>query len=257
LIFRQATLADLPQMMSLWHLCFPEDDEAFVCRFFAETPIEQGLVACKGEVLSMLFLLPAELVVDGNRYPVRYLYAGCTHPDFRHGGVFAALLRYALRFVQEAGECGIYLCPADYELASYYEKQGYRGGIGGWLGNGMYDAALMHTVSVEEYRAARDRFLPTDLPYFRLGEQAERFFCDELRRDGWQLLSSDSGCCVLSEDGSFAYDCLGALPAVSCYGAVPTATKQNTAWWISTEQGKAIDTALLNGEAYTAFLGDF
>ena len=254
-IFRQANDADIPQIEQLWKTCFPEDDLGYIHRFFDKIPVSTGLVACKGEILSMLFLLPAEVVADGKIYPVRYLYAGCTHPAHRKGGLFGELLRYARSFVAMLGEQGIYLHPASESLVTYYERHGYRPGIGGWLRHGTERSKQAVTIDTDAYWAAREHLLPTNQAYWRLLQPADCFFLDEMLSDGWQAVADTTGCCLISPDGRFAYDCLGDFSAAVCFGAAGDEW-QNTAWWIPAEEGNALCTVMVDNNAYTAFLGD-
>ena len=61
----------------------------------------------------MLFLLPGNAVFRGRSYSVRYLYAGCTHPEFRGHGYYRQLMVAAAQKVEEMGEHAIFLHPAD------------------------------------------------------------------------------------------------------------------------------------------------
>lgn len=88
---RLAQETDVPQLKTLWLRCFPEDTRQDVDAFFQTVwPLADCLIALSPEAperpASMAFLLPAEVCFSGQRLPVRYLYAGCTAPEFRGRG---------------------------------------------------------------------------------------------------------------------------------------------------------------------------
>ena len=259
--FRLATAADIPEMKALWKLCFPEDEEGFIQRFFEKTPATTGLLACKGEILSMLFLLPAQVVTGGQSIPVRYLYAGCTHPAHRGQGIYPALMEYAAQHAATMGAEAIYLCPASASLAVYYHRLGYRDGIGCWerRAETVDTSACRTEVTVTAYFEARRHFLPENRLVWQLEEPFERFFLEEMVRDGWSPVIGDSGCGVLSADGRVGYDRLTAdstfMHAPLVCGADNSGTWRNTALWLPL--GSTGLVALMgNNKAYTAFLGD-
>ena len=129
LTFRQGTADDIPALKSLWKQCFPDDTDSFIDAFFGVVPVTRCLVACKGEPLSVLFLLTATVAYKDTTIPVRYLYAGCTHPEHRRQGIYEKLISYAGMYAASAGAAAIYLHPADDSLREYYKMRGYRDGI--------------------------------------------------------------------------------------------------------------------------------
>ncbi len=71
--------------------------------------------------VSMLFLLEGYL----SDSKCKYLYAACTHKDFRNRGIMAQLIEYAKQYCMELNYSSIFLVPAEEELYSYYKKFGF------------------------------------------------------------------------------------------------------------------------------------
>ncbi|MBQ8753008.1 MAG: GNAT family N-acetyltransferase [Clostridia bacterium] len=252
--FRQATGSDISQMMELWRLCFPEDEEGFIRRFFQKMPTTAGFVACKGDVLASLFLLPAEVLCDGRTIPVRYLYAGCTHPAHRRQGIYADLMQYAGEQAKKDGAEAIYLHPATEPLAGYYRRLGYHPGIG-WYRTataGELSVSGWIPLTAEEYMKRRSRFYPERSAVWQLHPECARFFLEEMMGDGWQPMVGESGCGVLSPDGTVLYDCLssaGTVGGTAC-GLLTAGEWENTALWLPLGESEFPE------RGYTAFLGD-
>ncbi len=133
LTIRQYTQSEFVHLVDLWHACFPSDTEAYAMRFMSHLP--HNTVALVGEVkqqaVTMLLLLPAYAKFRKENYPVRYLYAGCTHPMARGRGYYRQLMVAAEQNVRILGETAIYLHPASDALVKTYQRLGYKQGIAG------------------------------------------------------------------------------------------------------------------------------
>ncbi len=130
-IFRMGLVEDIPRMKHLWSLVFTEDPPEFVGAFFdIIDPMAECCCALIGdELVSMLFLLPANASNELQTYSVRYLYAGCTHPAFRGHGLYSELMAFAEKQAKLNEAVAIYLHPASASLFDYYTRLGYRRGI--------------------------------------------------------------------------------------------------------------------------------
>lgn len=130
---KMATQADYDNILSLWMTCFAEDGEEYPRRFLqiVDFPSQVCLGCVDGSPVSMLFLLPAIAQLGERVWPVRYLYAGCTHPSCRRHGYYKQLLAFAAEIAAKQGAAAIYLHPADDSLFGYYETCGYLKGIYG------------------------------------------------------------------------------------------------------------------------------
>ena len=133
LSIRKANKAEIRQLGALWKACFPSDSSDYINAFLTALPQESvALVGWVGdEAATMLFLLPATAEFRADSYAVRYLYAGCTHPQHRGNGYYRELMQAAARLVESMGEHAIYLHPADETLDKTYRRLGYQDGIFG------------------------------------------------------------------------------------------------------------------------------
>lgn len=131
--FKMATQSDFDSVFDLWTTCFAEDGEEYPRRFLqsVDFPSQLCLGCIHSRPVSMLFLLPATARLREQVWPVRYLYAGCTHPAHRHHGYYKQLLSFAAEIAAEQGASAIYLHPAEDSLFDYYQGYGYHRGICG------------------------------------------------------------------------------------------------------------------------------
>ena len=123
--------SDVQRLIDLWLSCFTDDEADYPREFlqFVDLSTDACVGFVNGKPVTMLFLLPATARSGKITQCVRYLYAGCTHPDYRRRGYYEELLAYAVAKVKEWGEEAIYLYPAEKSLFAYYERLGYRAGI--------------------------------------------------------------------------------------------------------------------------------
>lgn len=124
-MIRFACEADVSAMKELWHACFG-DSFSYIDRFFSALfEPENALVYVKEkQIASMLFLLPAAL---SGRKEIKayYLYAACTHPDFRGAGFMGELIERAADVGKQRGVFAIALMPAEESLFGYYKRHGF------------------------------------------------------------------------------------------------------------------------------------
>lgn len=160
---RPAVPSDLPALKALWSLSFPEDGDAARDAFFAAVGITHCFVEEKdGVVASMTFGLP---VSDGER-EFQYIYAACTHPDFRGRGVFSELLQQVLAQAKARGFAASFLHPAEPSLAAFYARFGYTPAVFVSRGQGEAKRPVpVEKLTAEDYAARRERLAPA--PYLR------------------------------------------------------------------------------------------
>ena len=73
------------------------------------------------KLVSMLFLLEGKLA----GVKCKYLYAACTHKDFRRRGLMEELIEYTKSYCKQKNYSSIFLVPANKKLYSYYAKFGF------------------------------------------------------------------------------------------------------------------------------------
>ena len=124
-MIRTATHCDIIALRELWTEVF-NDSPLFLDRFFGNLFVPDNcLVAEKdGQIASMLFLLKATASRQQGNFPLRYVYACATHPDFREKGLMGQLLRAAVQLADKEG-VGLILIPAIEPLFDYYKRFGF------------------------------------------------------------------------------------------------------------------------------------
>lgn len=108
------------EFINLYLLCFTEDtvDDALQTWQLTKT----GKLLChreNGRPVAMLLLLPAVLRA-ASAYALYYIFAACTHPDYRRRGIMEHLLQTAYTAALADGKQGVFLRPANDALARYY-----------------------------------------------------------------------------------------------------------------------------------------
>lgn len=129
---RFAQPADTKQIIGLWQQCFG-DSPGFISFYLQHHPFSEKtlLLALEGDVvLSMLSLLPACFLCQGQQLPVRYVYAVGTDIRFRGQGLSTTLLDSAAQICRENNEAGLFLIPASQSLFSFYSARGFYNAFG-------------------------------------------------------------------------------------------------------------------------------
>lgn len=114
----------LPDLLSLWRECFPEDRDEDYARDFLSLACRRGWARGYIEdhtLLASLCLLPLT-GRDGRRGS--YLYALCTHPCARGRGIASALTAQAL----DGGDFTV-LIPATDSLRRFYRERGFSASV--------------------------------------------------------------------------------------------------------------------------------
>lgn len=184
------------QLFELWRAAFPSDPPDYTDGFFAHLPQDAITLAGEydGNVVTMLFLLPAEARFRGKHYPVRYLYAGCTHPQHRGNGYYRELMAAAAQVVASIGECAIYLHPADERLTDTYKRLGYRSGIFGFCAK--IDNPMTVCTSANTYIQKRNEIIDRvsrDAVFWNVKDASTRFFVADASARGAKMTHSDNG----------------------------------------------------------------
>ncbi len=179
LTIRHMELTQSQPLISLWMAAFPTDSKEYIIRFLGNLPPDTIILAgeYEGNAATMLFLLPATASFRGKTFSVRYLYAGCTHPQYRGRGFYRELMSAASKTVQAMGEDAIYLHPADEALTQTYQRLGYRKGIVG--GAEARNKQLPVIDSADEYalkRANRVKELSQQTVFWDVSQDVMRFF---------------------------------------------------------------------------------
>lgn len=108
-------------IITLWQSCFG-DSEEYISFFLDNCPdfVTVGYFV-EERLVSMLFLLEGSLIDK----KCKYLYAACTHTEFRRQGIMESLIESAKSYCADNGYSGIFLVPANESLYAYYSKFGF------------------------------------------------------------------------------------------------------------------------------------
>ena len=124
-MIRKATIQDIKALRSLWKMVF-DDDDTFLDLFFKYlfNPAECLVSESKGCIVAMLFMLEATHSSLQTDYPMRYIYACATHPNYRKQGLMGNLLEAAVKYADE-NDLELALVPENDKLFDYYKLFGF------------------------------------------------------------------------------------------------------------------------------------
>lgn len=118
-------MTDYTEYKKLYLLCFTDDTEEDA-EYLFKTVFCKAECVCElndaGNPIAMLFLMNSDLIINGTPKPYYYLYAACTHPDYRGKGIMGRLLEKAKEVAVKNGKLGIFLKPANPPLFKFYAK---------------------------------------------------------------------------------------------------------------------------------------
>ena len=114
------------QLKDLWIKTFGDSKEyvdSFFDNFYDEKHI---LTYVENEiVISALYMVPYDMIYEGRKYKVMYLYALATLEKYRGKGIMGSLIEKAHVFLDKNGFAASFLIPASDSLYDYYKKYGY------------------------------------------------------------------------------------------------------------------------------------
>lgn len=120
-------MKDYSLYKDLYLKCFADDTEEDAEILFS-TVLSKAKKVCEysdEKPIAMLFLMDSKLIAKDYEYPFYYLYAACTHPDYRGRGIMGGLLEKAKQVAVDDGKLGIFLKPANPPLFDFYKKSDF------------------------------------------------------------------------------------------------------------------------------------
>jgi hypothetical protein len=122
-----ASKHDIEKIVSLWKICFG-DEENYIRRFINRFMTNQSCLVYKNgsDLLSFLFLLESKIVISGERYQARYIYAACTAPESRNKGIMSKMMEYSVNDSVSNNIDFLCLVPASSALFDYYARFGFK-----------------------------------------------------------------------------------------------------------------------------------
>jgi GNAT superfamily N-acetyltransferase len=121
-------MTDYTQHKKLYLLCFTEDTKEDAELLFKNVFSKAKLVCeynAEGMPIAMLYLMDAKIVDNHKKDDYYYLYAACTHPDYRGRGIMGNLLERAKAEAIKDNKKGIFLKPANAPLFDFYAKSDF------------------------------------------------------------------------------------------------------------------------------------
>ena len=113
--------------MALWRKCFIDSEryiKLFLNTFYS--PSNVVTIERDGQVLAFLFLLSMPVKFYTREVRASYIYAVCTHPQFRRQGLMKELMEKAFKKARRRGDRFLFLVPADKWLSDVYQRMGFR-----------------------------------------------------------------------------------------------------------------------------------
>ncbi|CZT55757.1 GNAT family N-acetyltransferase [Solibaculum mannosilyticum] len=118
---------DIPALKQIWKAAFGDPDSYIDFFFEHRFSVQKAMVAYeKDKPVSVLYVLPCHINVDGEQHPAGYIYAAATHPKKQSKGWMGNLLHYAKSIAKEEDLAALVLRPGEPSLTRYYERHGYR-----------------------------------------------------------------------------------------------------------------------------------
>ena len=121
---RLASLRDIPDLCDLWVSCFPDPGE--YVRYFYRENFRRMCVpvyTLNEKPVSMIHMMDASFASGNDEYPVKFIYAVGTLPEYRGKGFMQSLILSACNSAKENGY-GLFLKPSP-DLMDFYSALGF------------------------------------------------------------------------------------------------------------------------------------
>lgn len=122
--------SDYENLKALWKTSFYDTEESL--GFFFEKSVSPfralaAFIECKP--VSALYMLESEIVKDKKTYSAYYIYAVCTHPEYRGKGLMKSLFLELFKVAKSRNIDYLFLVPEEEYLFRLYEKLGFENGF--------------------------------------------------------------------------------------------------------------------------------
>ncbi len=120
------TEKDFNDLKVVWRMTFQDSDD--VTQTFLDNMFAPGMAICSREagiVVSAVFLVPCQLIINSRCHDAYYIYAAATHPSHRNKGHMTEILKYTKMIAAQRGIDYIVLSPATDGLFDFYGKRGF------------------------------------------------------------------------------------------------------------------------------------
>lgn len=122
--------SDYEKLKTLWKTAFDDGDESLDFFFKNTVSPERVLAVFRGDMpVSALYMLESDVIISGKEYSAYYIYAVCTHPDFRGRGLMKSLFNRLFEIAGARDIDYLFLVPEEEYLFEVYKKQGFERGF--------------------------------------------------------------------------------------------------------------------------------
>ncbi len=119
--------SDYKKLKELWKTAFDDCKESL--DFFFEKTVSPDRVLAifkDGKPISALYMLESEIIKDEKTYSAYYIYAVCTHPEFRGKGLMKKLFQELFKVAKSRNIDYLFLVPDEEYLFNIYKKLGFQ-----------------------------------------------------------------------------------------------------------------------------------
>ena len=122
--------SEYESLKALWQTAFDDTKES-LDYFFENTASPDRILAVfdGDKPVSALYMLESEILIKEKAYSSYYIYAVCTHPEYRGRGLMKALFEELFKVAESRGIDYLFLVPEEDYLFNIYEKLGFRKGF--------------------------------------------------------------------------------------------------------------------------------
>ena len=122
--------SEYENLKALWQTAFDDSEESLDYFFQSAASPERVLAVFEeGKPISALYMLESDILIDKKEYSAYYIYAVCTHPDFRGKGLMKSLFEELFKVGKSRNIDYLFLVPEEEYLFNIYEKLGFKKGF--------------------------------------------------------------------------------------------------------------------------------
>lgn len=122
--------SEYENLKELWKTAFDDSKESI--DYFFRNTVSPGRVLAvfyEGKPVSALYMLESEIENNKKIYSAYYIYAVCTHPDYRGNGLMKSLFEELFMVAKSRNIDYLFLVPEEEYLFKVYGKLGFKNGF--------------------------------------------------------------------------------------------------------------------------------
>lgn len=122
--------SEYESLKALWQTAFDDTKESLDYFFKNTISPERVLAVFDGSApVSALYMLESDILNNGKSYSAYYIYAVCTHPDYRGKGLMKKLFKELFGIAKSRKIDYLFLVPEEEYLFGIYERLGFKTGF--------------------------------------------------------------------------------------------------------------------------------